>query len=58
MKKYNVQVEVRFPATMEVEADSEAEAKARARITQLVPSDLRSLGAIHTKTSVTGIEEA
>jgi hypothetical protein len=33
------------------------EVKARARITQLVPSDLRSLGAIHTKTSVTDIEE-
>ena len=58
MKKYNVQVEIRFSGTMEVEADSKSEAKARARITQLVPSDLRSLGAIHIKTSVTGIEEA
>ena len=58
MKKYNIQVEVRFSGTMEVEADSATEAKARARITQLVPSDLRSLGAIHTKTSVTGIGEA
>ena len=57
MKKYNIQVEVRFSGTMEVEADSATEAKARARITQLVPSDLRSLGAIHTKTSVTSIEE-
>ena len=57
MKKYNVQVEIRFSGTMEVEADSKMEAKARARITQLVPSDLRRLGAIHTKTSVTDIEE-